>query len=120
MLVRSTGEKIFDNQILNQEMITGQKWIDEKIIYKKIIKVDSIDCTNQGFKYVKHNIINLKNVIRCDYIFQASNVDSNYSNQVFNNAISALAFNNENIRFYVNTNWELLGNWFFIIEYTKS
>lgn len=92
---------------------------NDKPIYRKVIAVSSIDCSTAGYKFVAHGINNLKNVINCKYIFNYENISSSYRNNTYNSVITAFDFNNTNIRFYTNA-WEMVNNWRFILEYTKT
>lgn len=101
-----------------EEQVIGT-WKDGKLLYRKVISVSSIDCSKAGFKYVEHGISNLKNVINCVYHFYASDISSAYTNFTFNGAITSLSYNDSNIRFYTD-DWEVVNDWSFIIEYTKT
>ena len=115
-LVDAINESLKYNSYSNDEVDTGQKWLDGKIIYKKIIYVSNIDCTSEGFKTINHNIQNFDRLVDARYMF--GNNTTYY--QTFNSVITTLSVNSSNIRIYINTNWDPISDWYFVLYYTKN
>ncbi len=118
----NTKQEILNAEVYStNEVKTNKIWRDGSDIYSKTIHVSALDCTTAGFKYIAHGISNLKSVITCEYREQGeeTGISSSYSNEVFNNVISAISFNNTNIRIYTNA-WGVVNDWDFMLEYTKT
>lgn len=96
-----------------EEQVIGT-WIDGKPLYRKVIYANSIDCTEEGFKYVAHGISNLKQAPKLTYA-----IEHDGHMETYNNVINALSATPENIRLYVKA-WGVIKNWYFTIEYTKT
>lgn len=112
-----TGGTGVSNVYSEQETIIGT-WLG-KPLYRKVIYVPSIDCTNEGFKTVVHNVNNIKKVINFNFTLDAKDLTNDYTNMVYNTVITSIGFNNQNIRLYVNK-WAVITDWYFIMEYTKT
>lgn len=115
-LVSSINESLKYNSYSSDEINTGQKWLDGKTIYKKIIYVSNIDCTSEGFKTVNHNIQNFDRLVDARYMFGNNTIYY----QTFNSVITTLSVNSSNIRIYINTNWDPISDWYFVLYYTKN
>ena len=94
---------------------------DGKPIYSKMVYAPSIDCTNEGFKYVAHEIENIKQCLNIVYRYDAHDITGtqDYSNALYNSVITAIACSSTHIRIYVKS-WAIVDNWYFTIEYTKT
>lgn len=102
------------------EKFTGKYWINGKKIYSKVLYVSSIDCTAAGYKTINHGISNLEMVTDIKYI-----IDTPTKLITYNSAISCLEalINGDGsktyLQFYTGA-WDVIKNWNFIIEYTKT
>ena len=115
-LVSSINESLKYNSYSSDEINTGQKWLDGKTIYKKIIYVSNIDCTSEGFKTVNHNIQNFDRLVDARYMFGTNTIYY----QTFNSVITTLSVNSSNIRIYIIADWDLVPDWYFVLYYTKT
>lgn len=114
--INKLPKKVFSSE----ETIIGYN-DDGKPVYSKIVYAPSIDCTNEGFKYVAHEIENIKQCLNIVYRYDGHDITGtqDYSNALYNSVITAIACSSSHIRIYVKP-WGIVNDWYFTIEYTKT
>ena len=96
------------------ETLTGEKWIDSKPIYRKVVDVGTL--TNKTSKNVLHNIQNINNVVNLKLIAKDSvnNIVSDFGGKdisIYVDRLNITIVSNENFSGYTG---------YTIIEYTKT
>ena len=95
------------------ETLTGEKWIDGKPIYRKVVGVGTL--TNKTSKSVLHNIQNINNVVDLKLIAKDSvnNIICNFGGKemsIYVDRLNIIIVSSENFSGYTG---------YAIIEYTK-